>query len=195
MFPTSTSFSGPVLPNLWPENTPDATLSLLIDSDSATCIDFLPEDLNVPVVVKVPTENFNGVKRLVVINGNLRDTMDPCNGMPFLVMTQTGAENISDTMCRPYCGRAVRCDLHNQGMQAALHQEQNTVTTVQTDCHCWSADGCNGIFLQISLTSLVNQQNPGKLCEISLSRETTTWIICFECYGITPTDTEKKEIL
>ena len=162
-------------PSIWPENTTDISLSLLIDSDTATCIDFIPEDLRIPVVLKFPTEKFTGVKRLTVIHGNLRDTMDPCDGFPFLVMTQTGAENISDTMCRPYCGRAVRCSLYNKDRQANELQQYNKTTSVMVECHCWSTDGCNGVFLQISLTSLVNQKVPGKLCEIDLS---PTWVTC-----------------
>ena len=94
--------------------------------------------------------------------------MDPCNGMPFLVMTQTGAENISDTMCRPYCGQAVRCSLYNKDRRTNQLQEYNKTTSVEVECHCWSSEGCNGVFLQISLTSLVNQKVPGKLCEIDL---------------------------
>ena len=173
------SFAGPVAPSIWPENALGISSSLLIDSDAETCIDFPPDDLRLPFVVKVPTEKFKGVKRLAVIHGNLRDTMDPCNGMPFLVMTQSGAENTSDTICRPYCGRPVRCSFYNEDKQANELGEYNKTTSVEVECHCWSADGCNGVFLQISLTSLVNQKVPGKLCEIDLSPERTPiWVMC-----------------
>ena len=158
-------------PSIWPDNTLGTSLSLLIDSVPATCVEFPSENLLIPFVVKVATEKFKGIKRLAVIHENLRDTMDPCNGMPFLIMTQTGAENISDTRCRPYCGRATRCSLYNKHEKESELQEYNTTSTVDVECHCWSADGCSGIFLQISLTSLVNRKAAGKLCEIDLSSE------------------------
>ena len=158
-------------PTIWPNNTLGTSLSLLIDSVLATCVGFPPENLLIPFVVKVATEKFKGIKRLTVIHENLRDTMDPCNGMPFLVMTQTGAENISDTRCRPYCGRPTRCILYNKHEKATELREYNTTTTVEVECHCWSADGCSGIYLQISLSSLVNREAAGKLCEIHLASE------------------------
>ena len=177
-------------PSIWPDDdlVISSTLSLLIDSDSATCIDLPPDDLHIPVVVKVNTENFNGIKRLAVAHKNLRDTMDPCNGMPFLVMTQTGAQIISDARCRPYCGRAVRCQLYKEASPGLDH---NTATTVQVECHCQSADGCNGIFLQISLTSLVNQQAPGTLCEIDLSLDYASTWITWRFSGATLSNIEK----
>ena len=163
-------------PSIWPCNTLGISLSLLIDSAPATYVGFPPENLLIPFVVKVATEKFSGIKRLAVIHENLRDTMDPCNGMPFLIMTQIGAENISDTMCRPYCVRATRCSLYNKHQQAAELREYNTTTTVEVECHCWSVDGCSGIFLQISHTSQVNQKAAGKLSEMDLSSEQSpTW--------------------
>ena len=164
--------AGPAPPSFWPESPVGINGSMLIDSDPETCIDFPPAELLTPAVVKVHTDKFM-VKRFALIHENLRDTMDPCNGLPFLVMTQTGAENIADARCRPYCGRAVRCHLHNEGGQVRTLPGHNMTATVDVECHCQSVDGCNGIFLQISLTSLVNQQAPGTLCEIDLSPEYT----------------------
>ena len=164
---SNTFLIGPLPIYIWPEGTVATSSSLLIDSDRATCIEFPPDDMHTPFVVKVQTESFTAVKRFVVVQENLRDTMDPCNGLPFLVMTQTGGKNITNAICQPYCGRAVRCHL-NKGTVYTDRRQRNRAGAVQVDCHCQDRNGCNGIFLQISLTSLVNQQAPGKLCEIEL---------------------------
>ena len=109
---------------IWPESVVATPSRLLIDSDYATCANLFPEDMDIPVVIKVQTENFAAVKRFVVVQENLRYTMDSCKGLPFLVMTQTGVENITNARCGPYCGRAVRCHLH-KGTEYTDRQQRN----------------------------------------------------------------------